>query len=574
MNSSIKPLLSIPLAIIGLSLLIGCSHSRPDGRLFYYVAGLISENPEEALTALQAIDRNSLREDDRHYYDFLTLKARDNANLRHTSDTLFLSVLDYYSQHPSWTLYPQVLYLGGRVYSDLGDYSTALKFFQGAEENLSDSENDRELKGRVLSQTGRLLNSMCLYDEGVDCLKKSINIDRELKDTVGEVSDLQLLGSIYLRVQQIPEAEKYFRLALNKSQDLDTTLRAKSLMYLGAAKYRLGEIDSALIYIRETPAKVHPMDRSRALSYAIKIYNDAGIKDTAFLYARQLIESKDPHYTPTAYKALISTDLRNRLHPDTAARYLSDYLSVLESFYDEEQVNMGVSQQLLHNYDLHLKHRQQAERFIFILKRCVIVIALVALTLAVIILLLKNRNKKNIINLHIALHNIRRLENIIQRRQNESEAAEIAEPQEADESIPMLREKLRDKLLDIYNSNRLPTSLPPSILQSGAYAKLQSYIDNNREIRESDPLWNDLREAVVKSSPQFIGNLRMLTGGKLNSYDLHTALLIKCGVTPTQMTYLLNRTKSTIASRRESLCVRVFDEKLGTKVIDAIIRLL
>ncbi|MDE6280014.1 MAG: tetratricopeptide repeat protein, partial [Paramuribaculum sp.] len=411
----------IVFTIICALTLIGCSHSRPDGRLFYYVAGLISENPEEALAALQSIDRNTLREDDRHYYDFLTLKARDNANLRHTSDTLFLSVLDYYSQRPSWNLYPEVLYYGGRVYTDLGDYSTALKFFNAAEDILSDSDNDRELKGRVLSQMGRLLNSLCLFDEGVACLKESINIDRELNDTIGEVSDLQLLGGIYLRAQQIPEAEKYFRLALNKSQNLDTTHRAKSSMYLGAAKYRLGEIDSALIYIRETPSTVHPMERSRALSYAIKIYYDAGLKDSAFIYACQLIESKDTLYTPTAYSVLLSTELRNRLNPDTAAQYLSDHLSLLESLYDGGQINMTVNQQLLHNYDLHLKHRQKAERFNIILKRTVGGITLLALIMAVIILLLKNRNKRNVIKLHIALENISRLENIIKKPQTSSQ---------------------------------------------------------------------------------------------------------------------------------------------------------
>jgi hypothetical protein len=40
------------------------------------------------------------------------------------------------------------------------------------------------------------------------------------------------------------------------------------------------------------------------------------------------------------------------------------------------------------------------------------------------------------------------------------------------------------------------------------------------------------------------------------------------------MTNLLNRSKGAIVSRRESLCFRVFDEKLGTKVIDGIVRLL
>lgn len=568
----------VVFTIICLLTLISCSHKHHDSRLSA-VAAIVSDCPEEAIRTLDSIDRETLGEDDHHYYDFLTIKARDNANMRHNSDTLYLSVLDYYSQHPSWSCYPEVLYYGGKVYTDLGDYSTALKFFQAAEDILSDSDNDRELKGRVLSQMGRLLNSLYLFDEGVACLKKSINIDRELNDTVGEVSDLQLLGGIYLRAQQIPEAEKYFRLALNKSQNLDSTHRAKSSMYLGAAKYRLGEIDSALIYIHETPARVHPMERSRALSYAIKIYYDAGLKDSAFIYACQLIESKDTRYTPTAYSVLLSTELRNRLSAYTISKYQSDYLSLLESYYSEDQTNMTVNQQLLHNYDLHLKHRQEAERFNIILKRTVGVITLLALTMAVIILSLKNRNKNNVIKLHIALENITRLENIIKKPQTSSQPSYSDDnttptSNRDEESIHTLRQRLRTKLLGLYNTGNPSSALTPSILQSDTFTKLQSYIEDSREIKESDPLWDELKKTVLESSPNFIGNLRLLTGGKLNSYDLHTALLIKCGVTPTQMTHLLNRTKGAIVSRRESLCYRVFDKQLGTKVIDGIIQLL
>ncbi len=555
-----------------------CTNHSPSSR-FSKVEQLIDTEPASALDSLKTINRQRLSRHDQHYYDFLTIKAHDKAYILHTSDSLYLSILDYYSQHTSDKVYPEVLYYGGRVYSDLGDYPTALKYFQASNDILSGSDADIELKGRVVSQTGRLLNSLRLFDEAIPFLKESIDIDRQLNDSIGEVYDLQLLGVIYLRAHETPEAEKYFRLALNRSRYLDSTHMAESSMYLGAAKYRLGEIDSALIYIRETPSTVHPMVRNSALSYAIKIYYDAGLKDTAFIYARQLIENKDPLNKATAYNALLSTELRNRLHPDSIGQYLSDYLSLLESYYNEGQINMAINQQSLHNYDLHLKHRQEAERFNLILKRWFTVIALVALTLAVIILLLKNRNKKNIINLHIALDNINRLEDIIQRQQNNSKTiGSLDNPpistEESEESIPILRQKLREKLLDIYNSNHLPASLSTTILQSASFTKLQSYIDDNREIKETDPFWNELKDAVLESSPQFIGNLRLLTGGKLNSYDLHTALLIKCGVTPTQMTHLLNRTKGTITSRRESLCFRVFDEKLGTKVIDAIIRLL
>lgn len=50
--------------------------------------------------------------------------------MEHTSDSLILDVIDYYSSNDDRNLYPEVLYYGGRVYSDLGDYPTSLSYFR------------------------------------------------------------------------------------------------------------------------------------------------------------------------------------------------------------------------------------------------------------------------------------------------------------------------------------------------------------------------------------------------------------------------------------------------------------
>lgn len=88
------------------------------------------------------------------------------------------------------------------------------------------------------------------------------------------------------------------------------------------------------------------------------------------------------------------------------------------------------------------------------------------------------------------------------------------------------------------------------------------------------PFGHDLEHVVLESSPGFKTNLTLLTLGKLTTLDLHTALLIKCGIKPSQMTILLGRSNGAIISRRETLCLKVLDQKMGVKVIDHIIRLL
>lgn len=54
----------------------------------------------------------------RMYYDLLTVKVRDKAYIRHTSDSLIRNVLRYYEHQDDKKHLPETYYYAGRVYSD------------------------------------------------------------------------------------------------------------------------------------------------------------------------------------------------------------------------------------------------------------------------------------------------------------------------------------------------------------------------------------------------------------------------------------------------------------------------
>ena len=58
------------------------------------------------------------------------MKIADKNYVTHTSDSLILRVIDHEESHKGDGRYAEALYYGGRVYSDLGDYPTSLKYFQ------------------------------------------------------------------------------------------------------------------------------------------------------------------------------------------------------------------------------------------------------------------------------------------------------------------------------------------------------------------------------------------------------------------------------------------------------------
>lgn len=543
-----------------------CTPPQHDTRLLK-AARLIDSIPEAALDTLSVIDRSSLSEADRHYHDFLSIKAADKAFVTHTSDSLILDVIGYAESHRSQGYYPEALYYGGRVYSDLGDYHTALSYFQRALDLLPKDAEDQGLRSRVISQTASLLDDLRLYDEAIPYVKESIEISRQLKDTLGEVLDLQLLGAINLRANHLQSADSSFRLALIRSQNIHISYKAKSRMYIAGVKYKLKQMDSALLYIRNTLDMVKPTVRNNVLAYGAEIFMRNGMYDSAYIYAHKLINSPQILNKSIGYAVLFTDSVRKYANSDSLIKYSIDYHNLLERSFNEHEAQLAISQQSIYNYDLHERERKKAESRSQILGYCLIAGAFILLTAAVVILSLKNRNKKNVIELRAALQNIEKLEQSLGQSQQEM-------PEDPTDTAEELRNKLRGKLYELYNSNGDSKIVPIEIQNSDAYQNLLGVISDGRELRESDPLWDELEKAVTKCSPKFKANLQLLVGGKMNSFDLHTALLIKCGVTPTNMAILLNRTKGTISSRRESLSLRIFGEKKGSKVIDGIIRLL
>lgn len=558
--------------------LSSCRGDKSDSRLTE-ISNIVSESPYVALQRLDSINPKTLSSYDKHYYDFLSIKAQDKAYITHQSDSLILDLIKYYSSGNRQNLYSEVLYYGGRVYSDLGDYPTALSYFQKALDFLPENAQNTKLRCQTLSQTGRLLNALRLYEDAIPYIKSAIEIDKDLNDSINEIYDIQLLGTIYLRAHDYQKAEQSFRSALNKSSNLPVSHKAKSLMYIAGVKFRLGQIDSALIYIRDTPNLVKPIARNSALACAAEIYNAAGINDTAFQYANELIKSDDYTNKETGYQIILSPNLRHFISPDTMNIYLSEYLTLLESYFNENRNQLALNQQSFHNYQLHDQKREKAEKSNIILKQWLFSISILVLLMCLIILFLKIRDANSRLELHTALENIERPRLALKRQEDSLEANKYEHainttPITKNETTHELREHLRKELYNLYTSNISRISVPQEIFKSEIYQKIQSLISKREELKENSDLWLEIEALVLKCSPNFKTNLQLLVGGKLNSYDLHTSLLIKCGIPPSQMTILLNRSKGAIVSRRESLCYRIFEKKLGTKVIDGIIRLL
>lgn len=567
------------LIALGLAVIIiqGC-RSTPDSRLLR--AEKMSEtNPKGALAILDSIEKSDLSESDRHFHDLLTVKATDKAYLPHKSDSLIRETVEWYEKHQGSGHYPEALYYAGRVYSDIGDYPSALANFHTALDLLPQNKDNLSLRGKVLSQTASLLTTLRLYNEAVPLVKEVTKLDSISRDSTNLMYDTQLLGSILLHTENYDDAERKFKEAIILAKQVCAKSEYTYMAYIAASKYKRGDLDSALYYIRPALEGIDSLDSNMALAYASMIYHDSNIPDTTFMYATKLIESENSSNRRMGYRIMLSKDIIDYLDVDSTRIYFDYYWNEIETYLNKNESHAILIQNSFYNYQIHKRERVLAENHIRKLKDSINYILYIVLLLILIIIYLKYRNKSQILKLNQALSSMNALRQDlygmrpprISDNMESNSTNPILEFVESSDDIPILREKLREELFLISSNSNKKYIVPQEIIESATYLKLQEYIKSNRIISEDDSFWDDLERIVIKCSPRFKNRLQLLIGGNISAADYHIALLIKCGISPSHMAILIGRTKATISFRRNNLALKVFDKKIDTKTIDNII---
>ena len=552
-NGGVIPTYIVMMVLAILLLTTGCdSKGRHD---FSAVEKIICSEPRAALDSLDAIDDGSLSEPDRHYYDFLLIKARDKAYVKHRSDSLILDVIRYYEGRDDRNLYPEALYYGGRVYCDIGDYPTALKYFQKALDKYPANSTDL-VRVNILSQMGGLFQDMELPLDAVPYLKEAIEIGKVLRDTVNLVYDNQLLGSIYMAARMYDKAESQFNEAHKWAENVSDKRYSDELManvqtYKAALMWYRDSLDSALSLIHGVESRVEPEYRNYAYISAAHIYLEAGRIDSAYKYARLLVGQRDSNNRELGYRVLLNPKLRDRISTDSLLSYVVKYRDILEDYRRHHQLQQLYVQNARYNYMVQQRERHNAERKA---DRLAIIVLAMALAATVVTFCLYARWQKHRLELTEARMSISNLEKRIRDMENCEEERLERSRFDKIKSNNERRALLKTRLLSIYKKNvDRPVAVSESLYGSEVYNRLMGRINEGKHIPESDLIWEELGKTVLEERPDFRHDLEVLSGGKLGVNDWHVALLIRCGVTPTQMTKVFSRSRSTVSHYRRKL---------------------
>lgn len=569
--------------------MLSCGRRGHDSRL-EYIGDIVSHSPREALQSLDSIDPTSLSERGRAFYNLLSIKAKDKAYIGHTSDSLVVSVINYYSGNRDKELYPEALYYGGRVYSDQGDYPTALRYFQDALDLLPEGTPNLVLRGNVLSQTGRLLNDLGLYQQAIPYIEEVLKINYQLNDTLNLAYDYKLLGAIHLHLKDYEGALENFMTAEKLASRFSNEDMIEDKIHQAVVYYHKDDIKNALRLIRPYVIMTDSLAINFALAYASKIYLRANILDTAYNYARQLTLSQYPENKKTGYMVMLSPELRKFIPKDSLELFYRDYKLILEKEFLQQETNGALIQNSMYNYSVHEKKRQEAER-----SRTKILIWLIALIailaiLTAIILYLHNKNKSKILALHEAMAKLRILEESFgNKRSDENIEPENfkTDPDSKEDIVPVLsevpqkirnqkslRNELRKRLRELNANSTSPYEPLPQITDSDPYLEAKALLKGNHLIPDKSEIWNGLEDIVSKCFPNLKSTLQLLSDDDLTADDWHIAVLLKCGFSLKDLAILIGRTKGAVTYRRKNLSTKLFGEVLDLELVDNIIRTL
>ncbi len=516
-------------------ILASCSrHYDLPGRLTS-IYGMIETDPDEAETRIAAMADSMAAAPlpERMYFDLLRLKVMAYTYHEYISDSIAVRLVRYYEDEGDERLLPEVYYYAGKVYKSLRDNPQATDYFQKAVDLLPDEPS--KLRGKIYSQVGDIFWFQWLADEAMGMYKKSYIDDKHLKDTTGMIFALRDIGSMYRAKKEVTPALHFYNkaLALAREQgnkDMEATVCGQ----MARTYITDSQLDKAKQYLKIATDYGDPYDRNSILYVKACLFKEMGMTDSAIYCYQKLIRESDIYARREAYRELAEYSMYKGEQGKTF-HYLKQFQLTTDTIQQITSAEAVAQADAAYNYKLREKEAQKLKAEKENTERLVI-ISLSIGTIAITILLA------------IIIHY--RHKRVLLRYKLEKYKALVSQANERTK-----RERSTGKEIEDYE----------------IYKNIVSLINNpmsNKRLRSED--WEKLRKAVNEVSPDFDQRLGKLC--KISEKDYHLCLLLKVGISLSDIKDIINLTRSGVSSARNKLYTRAFGEKKHPEEWDKIIR--
>lgn len=530
---------------------------------------LVNTHPDSVLALLKQF-RDSINLEPKEtqiYYQLLTIKAKDKAYITHTSDSILLKVLHYYENKKDKRHLPEVYYYAGRVYRDLGDAPQALDFFFQAID-ASYLYMDYKLVSRIYSQIGTLYLYQNVYDKAPEAFSKAYQFSILSKDSISMIYNLRDIGRAFSTQEKVDSAIFYYKKA-DMLADKIENLNLKRIINGELSGYytKLGMYQEAYKSMQIAFKKINVINLAPRYSTAAQYYYYTNQLDSAIYYYTQLSFMDKYSYKAEGYQGL-SYIARSKGEYKKALEYLDKDLAYTDSARSIIQTEIVRKINSLYNYQLKEKENNRLQHQASNHKIWNIILISFLIFLMLLFVTYQQYHKRKEQETLLQQEKIERIlreeynQSLSYIEQNKRQIKELEESLKAAEKTSNLltQDLLRLQKRNIEKNNEqiiVKQELKEhtiTILKKSSIYKKFLQADQGEKIRKED--WQELIKSIDETYSQF--TQRLLELYPMKTIEMQVCLLIKIGLSPTQIAFITAHTKQAITSIRKRLCKKVF----------------
>lgn len=327
------------LSVLIVLLSIACNTRVNYNKYLIAIDSLIVQQPDTALSMLEAFPTNSLQtQADSAYYDLLMTEARDKNYIIQTNDSLIQSALTYYNGTNDIEKRARAHYYSGCVYRDSQRRTESMTQYLIAKP-LAEKAGERRLLSLIYLNIGYLYYSQNLNTQADSSYQLAQQIGIQLKDSVLQAEVLSRRGLIRMEKERnsIPKPKNDVEGTRYRPKTVQHTIKRKCVSSLCQLYNWMENGEKAIEFAKQNLG----VQKDRTTCYkAFELLGSAYYLILQYDSARYYLQ-----------KSLFTTDYATKAG---AYMYLADIA--------KEQGDLATSLEMERNYSAYLDSMQKSRQ--------------------------------------------------------------------------------------------------------------------------------------------------------------------------------------------------------------------
>lgn len=537
--------------------------------------------PDSAAVYLASLDSFVQSEPEyvRMYYALQTIKAQDKCYVPHTTDSVILSIVRYYTNHGTPDQLMEAYHYLGSVYRDMGDAPRAVEAYQKAADIGKENGSERkDVLGRTYEQIGYLFAYQGLYNEGLKAYRTSYHYNGNRPK--GKIYALRNIARMYNAKNNIDSAVYYYKrayeeaLSIKDQSIMDNMLSELSYIYTDKKEYDVA---------KEIFDKISDKDDPN-LSFGLGcIYQDSMHLDSAIYYFKQANKYGNIYMRRTTYYILAEIE-KLKGNPTSALDYALSSIHLSDTIRYKTKTEAVAKVNALYNYQRTEKenNKLRIENSKKEIHNYQLFIGIIFLTIGYLLyIFFSNRKKEKAVERERKLRQIKEeqyKQSIDYIRSNERKIAELEmllqkstfqKDELQKQLIQYQKEQLELSNRKILASQNEKDLLEIALRKSNIY-RLFHEVGNRDDIRITNKEWDELRDAIDTAHSNFSSRLYALYP-QISKQELYICYLIKISVPVKNIAKILHRSTSAITAARIRLYKKIHGTEGSADMMDQLI---